>query len=623
MTQEAGLSRLTHSPVATISQRGISDRSATSERSDQRQSHNDENPCCTVNSFDHCSPRLLCWLRCSLSARIHTQPPLAAMSQANDAAAKSAQEAEYLQLYQHMQSQAAGTPAAVVPTPEAFVAALSSAAEAAEANADDSDSADDDDPDADRQSFVFPGLTLSPAALLSFRLSSWHPVLRKHTIPTRFVPLPDDFVEYLIEDGVWIPEELAPVQPGNFIGRDSAFDTAAERKAEAARWRATIEEMSPSDDEAEEAAEEAAAAKQLARQSQPFFPALVSQIQSAMAALGGDVFPSLDWHAPTDASWISTERVAKCSTVGDILLLLKSSDKAQEEVEDPFFECSKQDARNADEAPAANAAPAAAATPAVSASADPAAASSASSSIAAVPADLVASFVPTLALRKWSTLHASKLFRCFLWRGSLLAISQLGGDYFEFLQGVEEREAIQDAIEGWIEDESITEKLRAAPLCIDHAVMDLYIDMSERVWCVKIKPFWPAATDSLLFTWREIYELTQQADKAAVENDRKKAEMRAALAAAPPMAAMTALAASSSSAPASSSSSFDLPSSWPAPSSLSVPFRVVTSSGAGLDVLRAVNGMKSRFPSEGFDLSDGAAIEKWIHRVEHGDLKQK
>lgn len=515
----------------------------------------------------------------------------------------TAQEAEYMQLYKDMQRQAdanaamAGVAAnaAPMPTPEAFVAALKSAAVA-----DGEESESDSDGESDRRDFVFPGLSLPPSSLLSFRLSSWLPILRRHTIPTRLIPLPADFVEYLAEDGVWIPEELAPVQPGNFVGRDSAHETAAERRAEAARWRATIEELHESDDEAEEAAEAAAEAKQLARQSQPFFPELVAQLQSSIAALGGDVFPSLDWHAPTDASWISTERVAKCQTVGDILLLLKSSDKIQEEVTEPFEKCSKLNAvdeTNVGESSAAVA--------------------------SAVPA---AAFIPTLALRKWSTLHPSKLFRCWFWHGSLLAISQIDANFYEFLQGDSERDAIQDAIEGWLEDENIAWKLSQAPLSLEAVVMDLYIDMKERVWIVKLKPFWPASTDSLLFSWKEIYQLTVAHDETAKAKAEQKEEARAAAAVAAPIVATASIpssSASSSSSAFSPAGSFVLPASWPSTASLSVPFRVISSEGGGLDVLRAVSNMKARFPADGFDVSDGEAIERWIERVEKGDLKQK
>ena len=537
----------------------------------------------------------------------------------------SQQEEEYLQLYRSMQAQmeaqqisdsngskgAAAAAAAAIPTPEAFVAALRSAADADAAAGGDSkaeDSSDDEaDPDAERRNYRFPGVSDESSSLLPFRLAAWLPLLRRHTIPTRLVPLPADFVEYLCEDGVWMPEHLAPVQPDQFEDRDNEYDTAADRREEAARWRATVEELSSDEDEETEAEEAAAEARQRARQSQPFFPELVERLQKAMSELGGAVFPSLDWHAPTDASWISTERVAKCQSVGDLLLLLKSSDKVQTELAEPFRHCTDADAAKKGAAVAADAA-------ATAAAADSAAAAATSAPVSTAPvACTPSSFTPTLALRKWSTLHPSKLFRCFVYSGELLAISQLDPNFYEFLQGEEERDAIQDAIEGWLEDESIAATL-ASGLGMRHAVMDLYVDMNERVWIVKLKPFWPKATDSLLFTWKELHTLAEAHDASGAAKEQHRAANPA-----PPVAPLAppSVARDDDSAPLS------VPASWPSSSSLSVPFRVISSAGAGLDVLRAVSNMATRFPADGFDVSDSAAIERWIDRVERGDLKQQ
>jgi hypothetical protein len=532
-------------------------------------------------------------------------------------------EAEYMELYREMQVQAAAqaasatpgsAPAPSVPSPEAFVAALKAA------EADDPEADEADDPEDARRSFVWPGMALTPSTLLSFRLPAWLPLLRKHTMPTRLLPLPPDFVEYLLEDGVWMPEDLAPVQADSFADRDNEYDTEADRREEAQRWTATLEEID-SEDEAEEAAEEAAAAKQKLRQSQPFFPELVAQLQSLLAELNGPesskiggVFPSMDWHAPTDAAWIATERVAKCHSVGDVLLLLKSSDKVQTELTEPFANCSSEEAPH-------NAAAGASAAAASSAGAVATAASSSSS--AAAP-----SFTPTLCLRKWSALHPSRLFRTFIYRGCVLAISQLDvANYYAHLQSAEARDAVQDAIEGWLEDESICETLAAhlssqqSPANDDstghlHCVLDVYLDNKERVWLVKLKPFWPRTTDPLLFTWQELYHLAQAHDHAEEERARRIAEFRAAREDGSAAAQLAATAA----APAGSLS---MPSSWPSDDSLRVPFRVVTNSGAGLDVLRAVSNLAAQFPSDGIDVSDKDAIERWVQRIERDDLVEK
>ncbi len=55
------------------------------------------------------------------------------------------------------------------------------------------------------------------------------------------------------------------------------------------------------------------------------FPALEAALGEAIAALGGAVVPKLNWSVPRDATWVNGGSL-KCETVGDVLLLLKSSD---------------------------------------------------------------------------------------------------------------------------------------------------------------------------------------------------------------------------------------------------------------------------------------------------------
>jgi hypothetical protein len=365
------------------------------------------------------------------------------------------------------------------------------------------------------------------------------------------------------------------VKAGDFLDRES------DDEEDEAKWRATVEEIDSSDEEGD-AIEAAQTARDALRASQPFFPDVVASIDAALAELGGSVFPSLDFRAPTDATWITTERVARCQTIGEILLLLKSSDKVQKELEEPFEHCTEPE----------SAATAASAT-------EPSSASAASSSTP--PSTAATPFTPTLALRKWSTLHPSKLFRVFVWRRTLLALCQLDPNFYEFLQKDEWRDEAQDAIEAWLEDD-IAPAL--GKIGLENYVMDVYLDLNERVWLVKLKPFWPKATRAVLFSWKEIYEFAMDHD----EQEEKKQLSKTS-------GASSITAASSTSAPSAGG--------WPSTASLSVPFRVIPSAAAGMDILRTMDTMSTRFPVEGFDVSDSAAIERWIQRVEEGDLKQK
>jgi len=52
---------------------------------------------------------------------------------------------------------------------------------------------------------LFPPLT--PSYILAFQFSSWYPTFSKHSIKSSVIrPLSSEFREYLIADGVFVPE---------------------------------------------------------------------------------------------------------------------------------------------------------------------------------------------------------------------------------------------------------------------------------------------------------------------------------------------------------------------------------------------------------------------------------
>ena len=59
------------------------------------------------------------------------------------------------------------------------------------------------------------------------------------------------------------------------------------------------------------------------------FPSLTDEIQLAINSLGGEgnkgCMPKLNWSSPKDATWINCGSL-KCTKVGDVYLLLKSSE---------------------------------------------------------------------------------------------------------------------------------------------------------------------------------------------------------------------------------------------------------------------------------------------------------
>ena len=50
-------------------------------------------------------------------------------------------------------------------------------------------------------------------AILNCQIGSWYRGFEQVTYRTRLIELPDTFVEYLLQDGVFLPEQSAAVRP--------------------------------------------------------------------------------------------------------------------------------------------------------------------------------------------------------------------------------------------------------------------------------------------------------------------------------------------------------------------------------------------------------------------------
>ena len=154
---------------------------------------------------------------------------------------------------------------------------------------------------------------------------SWAPRLRKHALKTEVLALPDEFIDYLLEDGVVLPELPADL-PTQAMDprlrnhrRDSDDDFAVDTSG--------VDVGTPR--------EEAGSGGDSVDSPPPrrCFQALEVAIADAIARLGGAVFVALDWSTPQDASWISEAKSIKCTCAGEVFLLLKSSDHTQRDLE--------------------------------------------------------------------------------------------------------------------------------------------------------------------------------------------------------------------------------------------------------------------------------------------------
>ncbi len=121
----------------------------------------------------------------------------------------------------------------------------------------------------------------------------WFPLFKKVTFASELIPLPEDFISFLQEDGVYVSES-------NWTKRPTEED----------RYDA-YEEPWPDEDGAIEPKS---------------FPALDTKIRDSIQRLGGTVFPKLNWSAPKDATWMSTTGLLQCHSPSEVILLLKSSE---------------------------------------------------------------------------------------------------------------------------------------------------------------------------------------------------------------------------------------------------------------------------------------------------------
>lgn len=69
---------------------------------------------------------------------------------------------------------------------------------------------------------------------------------------------------------------------------------------------------------------------------------LRSAITKAMNSFGGHVFVKLDWSSPRDAAWITMDGSLKCTTFEDIVMLLKASDFISHDLNHAYDGCHKQ-----------------------------------------------------------------------------------------------------------------------------------------------------------------------------------------------------------------------------------------------------------------------------------------
>ncbi|KAF7693816.1 cell division cycle protein 123 homolog [Silurus meridionalis] len=145
------------------------------------------------------------------------------------------------------------------------------------------------------------------------QFSVWYPLFKKHTIKSLIFPLPQNVIDYLLDDGTLV------VSGSDSNNQPPQSNNNASDDEDDIQW---------SDDETTTVV------------TAPEFPEFNSEVQEAINSLGGCVFPKLNWSAPRDANWIALNSSLQCQSLSDIFLLFKSSDFITHDLTQPFLQCS-------------------------------------------------------------------------------------------------------------------------------------------------------------------------------------------------------------------------------------------------------------------------------------------
>ncbi|XP_014008645.1 cell division cycle protein 123 homolog isoform X1 [Salmo salar] len=154
--------------------------------------------------------------------------------------------------------------------------------------------------------------------VVNCQFSVWYPIFKKHTIKSLILPLPQNVIDYLLDDGTLV------VSGGDNNTQHNQTNNS-DSEEEDVQW---------SDDETTTTV------------TAPEFPEFNSKVLEAINTLGGCVFPKLNWSAPRDANWIALNSSLQCQSLSDIFLLFKSSDFITHDLTQPFLHSSDEDSPN-------------------------------------------------------------------------------------------------------------------------------------------------------------------------------------------------------------------------------------------------------------------------------------
>ncbi|GFP84605.1 cell division cycle protein 123 homolog [Phtheirospermum japonicum] len=264
------------------------------------------------------------------------------------------------------------------------------------------------------------------------QIQEWYPNFKSISIKTLIHELPESFIQYLLDDS---GPFLLPLS----IANDDALPNRVHKPEEEEDF-VTLE---GSEDEAEEPGHP------------PSFPDLETKIKTSIQTLGGAVFPKLNWSAPKDSAWISSNGNLKCKSFSEIVLLLRSSDSVIHDLCHAYDSCSDKSKSR--------------------------------------PSTFF------LALRKWyATWQPEMEFRCFVRSKRLVGICQR--EVTNFYPALIERRGELGKMIG----DFFTEEVKGG-FGSECYTFDVYVTRDSRVKLLDFNT-WGGSTLALLFTWDELEE---------------------------------------------------------------------------------------------------------------------
>ncbi|OQV18914.1 Cell division cycle protein 123-like protein [Hypsibius exemplaris] len=301
-----------------------------------------------------------------------------------------------------------------------------------------------------------------PEDIASFSFASWYPLFKQHTFKSEIIALSDQAVTYLREDGIFLPDGLEKRTTSNYTA-GSADDTSGSADDTSGSANYTSGSANYTSGSAADTSDhdDITAAHQTSvetewssddedKTAQQWVLDLKARVDEVIRKFGGAAFPKLNWSSPKDACWMLPNRNLKCSSLADILLVLKASTFVGFDLSIKVQEAAR------------------------------------------VPLDLV--------LREWSEINPGWEFRCFVKDNTLVGISQRYTTAF-YAHINQNRENVTGDIKAFFA-QHVQQRFPLKNYTFD--IVTFTTD-TEDFMLVDFNPFDPV-TDSLLFTWEELQD---------------------------------------------------------------------------------------------------------------------